>query len=87
MPDLNGKVAEFNYDRAHNKWLFVRLRTDKGEDARGNSIKMARIVLSNILYNIDFELLCNGTGEVYFEHKRTATYKPMTKFINDIKQA
>jgi hypothetical protein len=85
MPSLVNKVVEFNYDKQHNVWVFVRIREDKGINGRGNSLKVARIVLSNILYNIDFEMLCTGTGEVYFEYKRTNIYKAMTKFVNDIK--
>ena len=85
IPDLTDKVAEFNYDKNANKWVFVRLRDDKGENARGNSLKVARNILANILYNIDFQLLCEGTGDLYFEHKRTVEYRAMTKFINDVK--
>ena len=84
-PSLDQKVAEFNYNVQHNKWNLMRVRDDKGLDGRGNSLKVARIVMSNILYNISFEMLCTGTGEVYFEHKRLRPYKAMTKFINEVK--
>lgn len=87
LPPLDQKVGEFNYDIKQNKWVLVRIREDKGSNARGNSLKVARIVLSNILYNISFEMLCTGTGEIYFEYKRLKQYRAMTKFINEVKQS
>ena len=66
MPSLDNRVVEFSYDIKQNKWVFLKIRDDKGVGGRGNSLKVARIVMANILYNIDFEMLCTGTGEVYF---------------------
>lgn len=30
-------------------------------------------------------MLCNGLSDCYFEFKRSNAYKPMTRYINDVK--
>ena len=61
------------------------MRDDKAANSKGNSLKMARNILSNILYNITFEMLCEGLSDCYFEFKRSNAYKAMTKFVNNVK--
>jgi len=80
---LNGKVAEFLFNPSENKWYLVRLRSDK---TRGNSLKSARIVLHNTLYNISFALLWEGLPSRYFEFRSHKQFLDMTKYINSVKR-
>ena len=59
---------------------------DNSAVVKGNSLKTARNILSNILYNITFEMLCDGISDNYFEFKRSNAYKNMTRYINNVKQ-
>ena len=83
--DIHGKIVEFLYDVPKNQWTLVRVRTDKGENAKGNALRTARNLLANMLYNITFEMLCNGIPNCYFEFKRSESYAQMTSFINKVK--
>ncbi len=82
---MHEKIGEFNYNIESKNWTLVKVRTDKCANAKGNSIKMARNILSNILYNITFDMMCTGLSNCYFEFKRSNEYSAMTAFINKVK--
>ena len=81
--NLDNKVAEFLYKPENDTWSFIRIRPDK---VRGNALNTARNIMANLLYNISFEMLVNGTETAYFEFKRTTIYANMTRYVNYIKQ-